>query len=107
MNIYFLADVSAGTLAVIYVVIFIIPAFLGVCWMPSLSSGNQSAELARRLHRNKLSREWTAKNRAKSRAMKKKWRDSNKSKHRALTAAWLKKNREKIKTAASHASNGM
>jgi hypothetical protein len=39
--------------------------------------------------------------------MKKKWRDSNKSKHRALTAAWLKKNREKIKTAASHASNGM
>jgi hypothetical protein len=36
MNIYFLADVSAGTLAVIYVVIFIIPAFLGVCWMPSL-----------------------------------------------------------------------
>ena len=33
MNIYFLAEASAGTLAIIYVVIFIIAAFLAVCWI--------------------------------------------------------------------------
>jgi hypothetical protein len=33
MNSYFLAEASAGTLAIIYVVIFIIAAFLAVCWI--------------------------------------------------------------------------
>ena len=33
MNVYFLADVSAGTLAIFYVVIFIIAAFLAVYWI--------------------------------------------------------------------------
>ena len=33
MNIYFLANVSAGTLAIFYVVIFIIAGFLAVCWI--------------------------------------------------------------------------
>ena len=57
---------------------------------------DQSVELARRLHHNEWSREWAAKNRAKSRAIKKKWRDRNKAKQHALTVAWQRKNREKI-----------
>src|SRR2546423_2647562 len=53
-------------------------------------------KMTERQRRNQQSRDWAARNRVKSRAIKKKWRDANKSKQRALTLAWHTKHRDRI-----------
>src|SRR2546423_11536953 len=59
-------------------------------------ASNDPALCERRQRRNQQCREWAARNRVKSRAIKKKWRDANKAKQHALTIAWQKKNREEV-----------
>jgi hypothetical protein len=56
MNIFFLADVSAGTQAILYAVLFAIAAFLAVCWIAFpfivLSKFNELLKVTRQIARS-------------------------------------------------------